>query len=43
VPHLTYSAPIGAPGTGQLAGLVYLPDLRLLVSPDMVNRVSRRK
>ena len=40
---LTYPAPIGVPGTGQLAGLVYLPDLRVLVSPDMVNRVYRRK
>jgi hypothetical protein len=40
---LTYPAPAGAPGTGQLAGLVYLPDLRLVVSPDMVDRIYRRK
>jgi hypothetical protein len=39
---LSYPAPIGAPGTRQLAGLVYLPGLRLLVSPDMVDRVYRR-
>jgi hypothetical protein len=41
---LTYSAPNAAtPGTSQLAGLVYLPGVRLLVSPDMVDRVYRRK
>lgn len=41
---LAYSTPnVAAPGTSQLAGLVYLPALRLLVSPDMVDRVYRRK
>jgi hypothetical protein len=41
---LTYSSPgVAAPGTSPLAGLVYLPPLRLLVSPDMVDRVYRRK
>ncbi len=41
---LAYSAPnVAAPGTSQVAGLVYLPELRLLVSPDMVDRVYRRK
>jgi hypothetical protein len=40
---LTYPAPVGVPGTGQFAGLVYLPELRLLVSPDMVDRIYRRK
>ena len=41
---LAYSTPnVAASGTSQLAGLVYLPTLRLLVSPDMVDRVYRRK
>lgn len=40
---LTYTAPAAVPGAGQLAGLVYLPDLRLVVSPDMVNRIYRPK
>jgi hypothetical protein len=41
---LAYSTPnVAAPATSQLAGLVYLPTLRLLVSPDMVDRVYRRK
>lgn len=40
---LTYAAPNpAAPGTTQPAGLVYLPGLRLLVSPDMIDRVYPR-
>jgi hypothetical protein len=41
---LTYAAPTAGAQTGtQLTGLVYLPSLRLLVSPDMVDRVYRPK
>jgi hypothetical protein len=40
---LTYNAPNpAAAGTTQPAGLVYLPDLRLIVSPDMIDRVYPR-
>ncbi len=40
---LTYTAPNpAAAGTTLTAGLVYLPDLRLIVSPDMVDRVYPR-
>lgn len=40
---LLYPAPNAGSQTGsQLAGLVYLPGPRLLVSPDMVDRIFRR-
>lgn len=39
---LTYPAPAGAAGASPLAGLVYLSGPRLLVSPDMIDRIYRR-